>query len=196
MRPCANPGQRGRMSPDLDAPVTTVIRHRPLADAVGRYEDWLKEIALVARQFAGHHGVNVIRPHGAGDVYTIVLHFDTVENLRKWLASDTRVQLVRKIRPFLRSGENIDIKTGLEFWFTPPAGRSYPRPLKQFLVSLSAIFPLALLVPRLLEPLFRAVPVLGLWIPSTFITAAIIVGLMTYVVMPRYTRLVAGWLYR
>ena len=48
------------MSEDLAAPVTTVIRHRPLADAVGRYEDWLKEIALVAQHFAGHHGVNVI----------------------------------------------------------------------------------------------------------------------------------------
>jgi antibiotic biosynthesis monooxygenase (ABM) superfamily enzyme len=92
---------------DLDSPVTTVIRHRPLADAVGRYEDWLKEITLAAQQFAGHRGVNVIRPHGAGDVYTIVLHFDTVEHLRKWLDSDVRRQLVRKIRPFLRSEESM-----------------------------------------------------------------------------------------
>jgi antibiotic biosynthesis monooxygenase (ABM) superfamily enzyme len=112
----------------LDTPVTTVIHHRPLADAVGRYEDWLKEIAVVAQQFAGHQGVNVIRPNRAGDVYTIVVHFDTLEHLRKWLDSDDRRQLVGKIRPFLRSEENIDIKTGFEFWFTPPPGGKPAKP--------------------------------------------------------------------
>ena len=70
------------VSLDLDKAVTTVILHRPLADAVGRYEDWLKEIVPAAQRFAGHQGVNVIRPHGSSDAYTIVLHFDTVEHLR------------------------------------------------------------------------------------------------------------------
>ena len=184
------------MNEDLDAPVTTVIHHRPLADAVGRYEDWLKEIASVAQQFAGHQGVNVIRPHGAGDVYTIVLHFDTVEHLRKWLDSHVRLQLVRKIRPFLHSEENIDIKTGLEFWFTPPPGGKPAKPYKQFLVTFSAILPLTILVPWLLQPLFARYPTLALPLISQFIVAAAIVGIMTYVVMPHYTRLVARWLFR
>ena len=184
------------MNEDLDSPVTTVIHHRPLADAVGRYEDWLKEITLVAQQFAGHRGVNVIRPHGAGDVYTIVLHFDTGEHLRKWLDSDDRRQLVRKIRPFLRSEENIDIKTGLEFWFTPPPGGKPAKPYKQFLVTFSAIFPLTILVPWLLQPLFARYPTLAQPLVSHFIIAAAIVGAMTYVVMPHYTRLVARWLFR
>jgi antibiotic biosynthesis monooxygenase (ABM) superfamily enzyme len=181
---------------DLAAPVTTVIRHRPLADAVGRYEDWLKEIALVAQQFAGHHGVNVIRPHGVGDVYTIVLHFDTLEHLRKWLGSDARLQLIRRIRPYLRSEESIDIKTGLEFWFTPPPGGRPARPYKQFLVTFSAILPLSILVPWFLRPLFAGYPTLALPLVNQFIVVAAIVGLMTYVVMPHYTRLVAHWLFR
>ena len=184
------------MKEDLDAPVTTVIHHRPRVDAVGRYEDWLKEITLVAQQFAGHHGVNVIRPHGAGDVYTIILHFDTVEHLRTWPDSDDRRQLVRKIRPFLRSEENIDIKTGLEFWFTPPPGGKPAKPYKQFLVTFSAILPLTILVPWLLQPLFARYPTLAQPLVSHFIIAAVIVGAMTYVVMPHYTRLVARWLFR
>ena len=184
------------MNQALAAPVTTVIHHRPLADAVGRYEDWLKEITLVAQQFAGHQGVNVIRPHGVGDVYTIVLHFDTTEHLRSWLGSDDRRKLVKKIRPFLRSDENIDIKTGIEFWFTPPPGGRPAKPHKQFLVTLSAIFPLTILVPWLLHPLFASYPTLGLPGISHLIIAAAIVGIMTYVVMPHYTRLVARWLFR
>ena len=56
----------------LETPVTTVIQQRPKPDAVARYEDWLKEIIPVAQQFAGHRGVNVIRPQGGSDAYTMV----------------------------------------------------------------------------------------------------------------------------
>jgi uncharacterized protein len=180
----------------LDAPVTTVIYQRPLTEAVGRYEDWLKEIIPAAQHFTGHQGVNVIRPHGTSDAYTIVLHFDTVEHLRRWLDSDVRVQLVNKIRPFLRSDENIDIKTGFEFWFTPPAGGKPAKPYKQFLVTFSAILPLTMLVPWLLQPVFAWAPVLALPGIRHVIIAAAIVAIMTYVVMPRYARLVSRWLYQ
>lgn len=180
----------------IDTPVTTVIRQRPLPDAVGRYEDWLKEIIPAAQQFCGHQGVNVIRPHGAADAYTIVLHFDTVEHLRQWLDSDTRKELVSKIRPFLRVAEDIDIRTGFEFWFTPPLGGKQAKPYKQFLVTFSAIFPLTILIPWLLRPVFAWLPALGLPGVSHFIIAAAIVAIMTYAVMPRYVRLVSGWLYR
>jgi antibiotic biosynthesis monooxygenase (ABM) superfamily enzyme len=183
------------VSLDLDKAVTTVILHRPLADAVGRYEDWLKEIVPVAQRFAGHQGVNVIRPHGSSDAYTIVLHFDTVEHLRAWLDSDVRSQLIAKIRPFLRAEEHVDIKTGFEFWFTPPPGGKPAKPYKQFLVTFSAIFPLTILVPWLLQPVFAWLPTLGLPVVQPFIIAALIVAVMTYVVMPRYTRLISRWLY-
>jgi antibiotic biosynthesis monooxygenase (ABM) superfamily enzyme len=179
----------------LDTPVTTVIRQRPRSDAVGRYEDWLKEIIPVARQCAGHQGVNVIRPHAASDPYTIVLHFDSVANLRKWLDSQTRMRLVEKIRPFLQVEENIDIKTGLEFWFTPPPGGKPAKPYKQFLLTLSVIFPLTVVVPWLLQPVFGWVPVLALPVIRHFIIAAAIVAIVVYAVMPHYTRLVSRWLF-
>ena len=146
----------------LETPVTTVIRQRPKPDAVQRYEDWLKEIIPVAQQFAGHRGVNVIRPRGESDAYTIVLHFDTIANLRRWLASDVRARLIEKIKPFMQADEDIEIKTGFEFWFTPPAGKAHAKPYKQFLVTLSAIFPLTIIVPWLLKPVFAWLPVLAL----------------------------------
>jgi antibiotic biosynthesis monooxygenase (ABM) superfamily enzyme len=179
-----------------DMPVTTIIRQRPLPDAAARYEAWLKEIVPVAQSFAGHQGVNVIRPNAASEDYTIILHFDNVTNLRKWLDSETRMQLVEKIRPHLRTPEAIDIKTGLEFWFTPsPAGKTAP-PYKQFLITLSAIYPLTLIVPWFLQPIFTYVPTLGLPGISQLAVAAIITALMVYVVMPRYTRLVSRWLFQ
>lgn len=173
----------------LETPVTTVIRQRPLPDGVARYEAWLKEIIPVAQSFAGHQSVNVIRPHAAGEAYTIVLHFDTIANLRKWLDSETRMRLVGEIRPYLHAQENIDIKAGIEFWFTPSslAAKQAP-PYKQFLITLSAIFPLTILVPWALRPLFHVLPALGLPGISHLLVAAIIVALMVYVIMRVHAR--------
>lgn len=179
----------------LETPVTTVIQQRPKPDATSRYEDWLKEIIPVARQFAGHRGVNVIRPQGGSDAYTIVLHFDTIDNLRGWLSSDIRQRLIEKIKPIMRTDEDVEIKTGFEFWFTPPTGGRHAKPYKQFLVTLSAIFPLTVIIPWLLQPLFAWLPVLALPIVSQLVVGAIIVGLMTWAIMPSYTRIVSRWLY-
>ena len=179
----------------LEMPVTTVIHQRPKPDAVARYEDWLKEIVPVAQQFAGHRGVNVIRPQAGSDAYTIVLHFDGSAKLQKWLSSDVRKRLIEKIQPFMRTTEDIEIKTGLEFWFTPLAGGKHAKAYKQFLVTLSAIFPLTVIIPWLLQPVFTWLPVLALPIVSQFVVGVIIVGLMTWAIMPYYTRLISRWLY-
>lgn len=103
---------------------------------------------------------------------------------------------MEKIRPYLRVAEAIDIKTGFEFWFTPPPTGKPAKPYKQFLVTLSAIFPLTIVVPWCLQTLFAWVPQFALPGVRQFIVAAVVVGLMVYVVMPRYTRAVSHWLFR
>jgi uncharacterized protein len=49
-------------------------------------------------------------------------------------------------------------------------------------------------VPAAVRPLLKATPWLAAGWSSNLIVSAIIVYLMVYVVMPRYTRLVAQWL--
>jgi antibiotic biosynthesis monooxygenase (ABM) superfamily enzyme len=58
------------------------------------------------------------------------------------------------------------------------------------------IFPLTVLVPSALRPLFQVAPVLGLPAVGNLVISGIIVCSVTYVIMPHYTRLLAGWLYR
>ena len=183
-------------SVEANTPVTTVIRQHPIAGETDRYEAWLKEIIPVAQTFAGHQSVSVIRPLAASDAYTIVLHFDSVAHLRGWLDSKARASLIAKISPYLRIPEAIDIKTGFEFWFTPPLVGRPAKPYKQFLVTLSAIFPLTVIVPWVLQPAFNWLPLLASPGLRQLIVAVILVGLMVYVVMPRYTRAVARWLFR
>ena len=104
--------------------------------------------------------------------------------------------MVAKIHPYLRTPEDIDIKAGIEFWFTPPPTAKPAKAYKQFLITLSAIFPLTMLVPWLLGPLFAWFPPLGHYVLSHLIVAAVIVALVVYVIMPRYVRLVSKWLFR
>lgn len=186
-----------RIPIEVDSAVTTIISQRPYKHQVEAYEEWLKEIVPLAQSSPGHSGVNIIRPHGHTDEYTIVLHFSSETNLRNWLESDTRRRLIEKVRPLLNTDETIDIKTGLEFWFTPPKAISKAAPPhKQFLITLSAIYPLSMLVPWLLSPVFSAAPSLSMLFIRALLTSAVIVGLMTFVIMPRYVRLVAKWLFR
>jgi uncharacterized protein len=177
--------------------VVSVLRHTVIPGKDQEYEAWLREIVPIAGNAEGHRGASVIRPQTGSRTYTVVLHFDRLAHLEQWLASGVWKQLILKVQHLLQDGEEVEIKTGLEFWFRPPdSEQKRAKPYKQFLITLSVIFPLTMLVPWLLTPLFRAATVLGMPGITHFLVAAIIVALMTYVIMPRYTRLMAAWLYR
>ena len=175
---------------------TLLIQHQIEPGAELRYEAWLNEIVPVAQRFIGHLGVNIIRPVGGSGTYTIVLRFDNFEHLQDWLESAVRKRFIEQIEPILVAGDQIEIKTGLEFWFTPEeVGQKHAAPFKQFLITLSVIFPLTLVVPQMWKPVFHALPWLSMTVPSNFVVAATIVFLVVYIIMPRYTRLAAKWLY-
>jgi len=70
--------------------------------------------------------VNVIRPHTGSRTYTIVLHFDALEHLEQWLASEVWNRLILKVQHLLQDGDQVEIKTGLEFWFRPPDSEQKP----------------------------------------------------------------------
>lgn len=175
---------------------TLVIQHHVKPEATAKYESWVKEIAQEGQRFKGHLGVNVIRPHGVSSSYSIVLRFDSHEHLMGWIESDTRKRLVQEAQSLLLEAEDLELQTGLEYWFTPPSTKQvHAKPFKQFLITLSAIFPLTVVVPWALHPLFERTFFLENPIATNFLVAVVIVLLMVYVIMPRYTRLVAGWLF-
>ena len=100
--------------------VTSVIRRTVRAGSESRYEAWFREVTAIAQTFPGHRGVDFIRPPKGSRTYTVVLHFDTSEHLGRWLSSDARKRLIAEIEPYLEGGDQVEIRTGLEFWFTPP----------------------------------------------------------------------------
>ena len=159
--------------------VTLMIRHHVQADSVSAYEEWLKDIARIGKTFPGHQGVSIIRPHSAGAPYSVLLRFDNHEHLKGWIDSPQRHDLVHRAEPWLAVVEESEIETGLEYWFTPPAVAPLrAKPFKQFLVTLSAIYPLVQIVPWLLRPLLSLEPLRAWPAAQSLIVVLVVVYLM------------------
>ena len=184
--------RRDLLPPDM---VTSVIEHDVDPAFGAKYEAWLKKITPIAARFPGHQGITILRPTERGGRYTLLLRFATLELAQDWFQSAARKALIAEVEPYLTRGENIEIKTGLEFWFKPPAGKTAPSPLKQSIVTLTVFYPLTLIVPRLWNMAAQVAPTLGNPFVANLFVDATIVGLLTYVFMPRATRLVSRWLY-
>ncbi|CAM3597796.1 antibiotic biosynthesis monooxygenase [Polaromonas hydrogenivorans] len=194
----ASTGQQTDASPES---ISFIVQHRVRADAQAAYETWLAETMRVAGSFAGHQGVHVVRPAAGSTSYTIVVRFATYEEATRWHQSDERARLVEALHPYLESGEQVSIGAGIDYWFQPrPAAPGEP-PMKppawkQWLITTSVIWPLTMIVPWLFRPVFRAAPLLGMYGVAHVIIASVIVALVVWVIMPRYTQLVHGWLFR
>jgi len=179
---------------DQSKSVAFIITHTIKAGEEARYEAWLMEMLSAVSRAPGYLGREVFRPAQGMRTYTSILRFDAYDHLNAWSKSDTRHALVSRVSDLLTKGDVHEIRTGIDFWFTPE-GAPAPKPWKQFLLVLSAIYPLSLIVPSLFTPLFRVMPSLTHPLIRGLFIAAVVVGLMTFVVMPRYTRLVQLWLY-
>jgi len=154
-----------------DVGATIVITHRVRSDKQAEYEAWVSEISPLAKSAPGHLDWNLVRPiPGASETYTVIIRFQTTEHLKSWVNSSERKRLIEKVQPLLVS------------W-------------KQYLVTWSAIYPLVLGVPRLVSPALRALGFSPNVLLNTLAATAVVVYLMVYVIMPRYTRLLQRWLF-
>lgn len=176
---------------------TVVITHRVRDGQEAGYEAWMNEIGAICRAMPGHLDWQVIRPiPGLSSTYTAVIRFDTHRHLQDWMGSDERRRLVGKVRPLLARDDDFLIRSGLDFWFTPEGARAQvPVRWKQCLVTWSAIYPLVLAVPTVVAPLLRALGLPQVHAVDTLFVTGIVVALMIFVVMPKYTRLIRRWLF-
>ncbi|HET6665233.1 MAG TPA: antibiotic biosynthesis monooxygenase [Acidimicrobiales bacterium] len=175
-------------------PVTTTVTRRVKPGHEPFYDQFLAGINAAASRFPGHLGVEVFRPQTAtAGEYRIVYRFDTGEHLRAWLDSDERAAWLERAEPHVMGPMRSRFVTGLETWFTVPdrPGIPPPPPYKMALLTWLTIFPLITLVVIALDPLLEKLAL----VPRLAVTTAVTVPIMTWLVMPRITRLLRGWLY-
>lgn len=177
---------------------TVVITHRVRIDKHADYEKWVEEIAPLAKAAPGHLDWHIVRPiPGLSETYTVIIRFDTDTHLKEWMDSPTRTRLIEKAQPLLVTGDDFFVSSGLDFWFTPAGAKAkVPVRWKQYLVTWSAIYPLVLGVPFFVVPVLQYLGAPDNRFVTTFAVTGIVVCLMVYVVMPRYTKLIQRWLFR
>jgi len=179
--------------PGAAGPVTTTVTRRVKTGHEAAYEQFLEGIIGAASLFPGYLGVEVFRPESPGSEYRIVYRFDAADHLRLWLDSDEHASWLERAEPHVAGPMRTQFLTGLESWFTLPGrpGAPPPPPYKMALLTWITIFPLITGVIVVLGPLLEGVSL----VPRLAITTAVTVPLMTWIVMPRVTRALRGWLY-
>jgi uncharacterized protein len=181
-------------APGDDRPVTAVASRRVKQGREQEFEEWASGILAAANEAPGYLGSEVLRPsdNEDDDEYKIVFRFDHASNLRAWEGSDERHRWLRRAEPLVHE-EKVHVLTGLETWFTLPTKPGEPAPprYKMVIVSWLAIFPIVTLIFSVFGQWLNLLPTLL----RTLVFTAVMVTLMTYVVMPRMTRLFSFWLY-
>ncbi|CAN1210149.1 ABM domain-containing protein [Tumidithrix helvetica PCC 7403] len=177
-----------------DPPVTVDIVQVVKIGSEEAFEAVLTKLIQASESFEGHLGSNVFRssnPENQSE-YRIIFKFDSLSNLRNWENSEVRHRLIESVKPFIVGVVNWQIVTGLETWFTLSSkGAIVPPPrYKMLVITFLAAYPTSNLINLLLQ--------LFTWIPSilrTLISVLVLLSSMTYIIMPRLTKLFARWLY-
>jgi hypothetical protein len=185
--------EEGAAPPGSGGAVTTTVTRRVKPGHEAAYEEFLEGIIAAASRFPGHLGVELFRPAGPGAEYRIVYRFDSAAHLQAWLDSDEHAGWLERAEPHAAGPMRTQFLTGLESWFTLPAdtGPPPPPPYKMALLTWITIFPLITAIVASTGPLLEGLPLAA----RLGITTALTVPLMTWVVMPRVTRLLRRWLY-
>ncbi len=176
---------------------TAVITHKVRDGQHGQYEQWLLKIVPLGKTYPGHLDWQVVRPiAGISNTYTVIIRFDTHDHLQAWLNSSERKRLIDEARPFMAADDSFFTRSGLEFLFAQQGtNASVPRRWKQFLVTWAAIYPVSLFSQFVFAPLMNSIGLPDNRYLRTFIITGIVVYLMVYWIMPRFTKLLRKWLY-
>jgi uncharacterized protein len=173
--------------------VTVVVTRKVKRGRESEYEDWLRRLLEESKSMKGYLGATIQKPEPGSTEYTSIFRFDTVDNLRKFEESELRSKYLREVVDYVEADAIWKKITGLEFWFSPPKGTLIPQPsrFRMALVMIAVVFALVISIGQI-------VGIVAAEVPSyvrLFLTISIEIFLMTYVLMPRITRLLAEWIY-
>jgi len=170
-------------------PVKIVLHMRPRAGERAALEAWIHELLELAGRSADLVGSSVIS--AGSDEYIVLLRFTSHDALAQWESTPVVRNLLHRAEGLMEAGEPPLRRTGLETWFTLPglpAPVAAPPRWKMALVTWLALMPQVIALSFVVPPSW---PLLA----GVAVSTAIPVAMLTWVVMPRLTRLLYGWLY-
>ena len=179
---------------DSTAPLTVVVSRRVRKGQQEAFEALSSQMTERASRFPGYLGTAMFRPASPDDPeYRIVFKFRDRETLTTWEESEERAELLEQIESLLVRPSEREGTSGIVTWFTLPGQNPVQPPpkWKMTIVSWLALYPAVTLVFVIFGDLLAQVPLLL----RTMIVTIVVMGLMSYVLMPRMTKWFAFWLF-
>ncbi len=169
----------------------------PEARAVA-FEDWYKRLRQAAQYYSGFLRADLCTPLNCDDgviKYYSIIHFASPGQLELWVTSEVRQQLFREGEALFLAYRFKSFTTGLEGWFSLTGGSSGslgPPRWKQILAVVLGLYPTVIVQGMV----FAALGVMQGWpLPTAMLINNLITSsLLTWVVMPRVSRLLKFWL--
>ncbi|MFT4164228.1 MAG: hypothetical protein QM650_03200 [Microlunatus sp.] len=189
----------------LSAGVDIVIGDQPRTDGMGLVYHRIEqggEAAFIAAQeeltglaggYPGYQGTTVLPPTAEYPRWTSMIRFRTEHQLRDWMESATREATLPQLQQQL--GGRFQVVTHQSFGATVRVqdGVAEVTPnWKTNMVVLLVLYPTVMLLSRFVDPLIRKLGT-DVWL-TMFLSQAISVSLLTWVMMPAAGRVLRGWL--
>ncbi len=174
--------------------VTRIARRRALPGHEGDYEVLVREMFRAMSRHPGFLAADLLPPAAPGEDYQVVVNFGSEEALARWDASADRAEIHARMREHVEGEPEHRRLSGLEAWFEPavvPATMHPPRH-RMALVTWLGIWPTASLFLWALAPRLAALGIPFLLL--TLVNTGLITVTMTYLVMPRLTRVMRPFL--
>jgi antibiotic biosynthesis monooxygenase (ABM) superfamily enzyme len=172
--------------------VTIVISRMVFPGHEKEYEDWVKQLADAAKESPGNTGVTILIPSkGQTGLRHVVMYFTDEKSMQQWETSYVRQKLSHEADVFSRKTRQE--QTGLETWFSIPECPELeaPPPWKMAIVTFLAVYVLSIIIVQILGLLK-----LNFYVESVLV-AGLLVGILTWAVMPVLSRYVfRKWLYK
>jgi antibiotic biosynthesis monooxygenase (ABM) superfamily enzyme len=181
-----------------DEPVTVLIRRRVRAGREAGYEAALRRLQAEAHGLPGYLGVTTQPPAANGPrEYLSAVRFASLADLRAFESGPLRQRFLAEVQPFVEGDAAWTELTGLEFWFSAPAGTVVPQPSRprMALVMVAVVFVLVLTIGTAVDAAFAQLPFATPAPLRLLVTIALEVAVMTWWLMPVLTRRLAPWIY-
>ncbi len=172
--------------------ITRIARRRAQPGKEAQYEALIRELFEAMHKTPGFVAAEMVPPEQAGGFYQVIVHFRSEADLQVWDACPARARLHQRIREVADAEPDYRSLSGLEAWFAPavvPASMHPPR-VRMALVTWLGIFPTVSFFLWLVLPYLMGLP----FLLRTAVFTALITVTMTWIVMPRLTRLMRGFL--
>ena len=158
--------------------ITTIARHDVITGKEEQFLSWVERTKAACQKFSGYMDTNVSKPVDEREnEFVTIFRFDNLENLDRWLYSDTRKILLDELNPIIQGEVALAKITGIDYYFGD-IKKELSLPLMT-LITYIGLMPLVLFIP----PLFlKYLNHQGTYL--AFTSTALIVLLMSYAVMP------------